>query len=173
MLGLLQPVFGAAVILTIAYAFSSNRRAIRWATVAWGLGLQILFAIVVLKTPIGKAVFERLGAYITRLLGFAVAVDGTAIVRETASNAPHVQRLRMPGSFPSIATGRSRGDVTRTPTRHVSANDPLPTGNVRRGRDRGIVLADLIDPAEVRDRSTGACRRAQPGGGPRASRRCA
>ena len=71
MLGLLQPVFGAVVILTIAYAFSTNRRAIRWATVAWGLGLQIVFAIVVLKTPIGKTVFETLGGYVTRLLGFA------------------------------------------------------------------------------------------------------
>ena len=71
MLGLLQPVFGALVILTIAYAFSSNRRAIRWATVAWGLGLQIVFAIIVLKTSVGQRVFGTLGAAITKLLGFA------------------------------------------------------------------------------------------------------
>ena len=71
MLGLLQPLFGAFVILSIAYAFSTNRRAIRWATVAWGLGLQIVFAIIVLKTTIGETVFTTLGAYITKLLGFA------------------------------------------------------------------------------------------------------
>ena len=70
-MGILQPLLGAAVILGIAVAFSTNRRAINWTTVAWGLGLQILFAIIVLKTPIGKAVFETLGHYITRLLGFA------------------------------------------------------------------------------------------------------
>ena len=46
MLGLLQPLFGAAVILAIAVAFSTNRRAIRWSTVAWGLGLQVVFAII-------------------------------------------------------------------------------------------------------------------------------
>jgi concentrative nucleoside transporter, CNT family len=71
MLGPLQPVLGAVVILLIAYALSINRRAIRWSTVAWGLGLQIVFAVIVLKTGAGQRVFTTLGAYITRLLGFA------------------------------------------------------------------------------------------------------
>ena len=71
MLGLLQPLFGAAVILAIAVAFSTNRRAIRWSTVAWGLGLQIVFAVIVLKTDIGQRVFTTLGGYITKLLGFS------------------------------------------------------------------------------------------------------
>jgi concentrative nucleoside transporter, CNT family len=70
-LGPLQPVLGAAVILLIAYALSTNRRAIRWSTVAWGLGLQIVFAIIVLKTSVGERVFTFLGTYITKLLGFA------------------------------------------------------------------------------------------------------
>src|SRR3977135_2862074 len=71
MLGLLQPMFGALVILSIAYAFSTNRRAIDWRTVAWGLSLQIVFAVIVLKTTIGQTVFTTLGAVITRLLSFA------------------------------------------------------------------------------------------------------
>ena len=71
MLGVLQPMFGALVILTIAVAFSTNRRAINWTTVAWGLGLQVLFALIVLKTTVGQRVFETLGAGINRLLGFA------------------------------------------------------------------------------------------------------
>ena len=71
MLGIFQPVLGAAVILGIAVLFSTNRRAIDWTTVAWGLGLQVLFALIVLKTTIGQTVFTILGAYITRLLGFA------------------------------------------------------------------------------------------------------
>src|SRR5881394_3385731 len=68
---ILQPLFGAFVILAIAVLFSTNRRAIYWPTVAWGLGLQVLFALVVLKTAAGQAVFTTLGAYITKLLGFA------------------------------------------------------------------------------------------------------
>jgi CNT family concentrative nucleoside transporter len=67
----LQPVLGAMVILLIAYALSTNRRAIRWSTVAWGLGLQVVFAIIVLKTSVGERVFTFLGTYITKLLGFA------------------------------------------------------------------------------------------------------
>jgi CNT family concentrative nucleoside transporter len=70
-LGVLQPIFGALVILGIAYAFSTNRRAINWKTVAWGVGLQVVFAIIVLKTSVGQLVFTRLGDLITRLLGFA------------------------------------------------------------------------------------------------------
>jgi concentrative nucleoside transporter, CNT family len=71
MLGAFQPLLGAVVILLIAVACSTNRRAIRWSTVTWGLSLQILFAIIVLKTNVGQAVFTTLGAYITKLLGFA------------------------------------------------------------------------------------------------------
>ena len=67
----LQPVFGAFVILAIAILFSTNRRAIHWPTVAWGLGLQVVFALIVLKTTAGKLLFDTLGYYITRLLGFS------------------------------------------------------------------------------------------------------
>jgi CNT family concentrative nucleoside transporter len=70
-LGVLQPVFGALVILGIAYLCSTNRRAINWKTVAWGVGLQVVFAIIVLKTSVGQQVFATLGDLITRLLGFA------------------------------------------------------------------------------------------------------
>jgi CNT family concentrative nucleoside transporter len=71
MFGIFQPVLGALVILGIGYVFSTNRRAINWVTVAWGLSLQIVFAFIVLKTSIGQVVFETVGGYITRLLGFA------------------------------------------------------------------------------------------------------
>ena len=67
----LQPLVGLIVILAVAYACSTNRRAIDRRTVAWGLGLQVLFALIVLKTAAGQAVFQRLGALINRLLDFA------------------------------------------------------------------------------------------------------
>src|SRR5215510_8986848 len=67
----LQPLVGLIVILSIAYTLSTNRRAIDLRTVAWGLGLQILFALIVLKTPQGQLVFRKLGDLINRLLDFA------------------------------------------------------------------------------------------------------
>ena len=66
-----QPLAGAIVILGIAYALSTNRRAIDLKTVLWGLGLQIVFALFVLKNEWGQRVFRYLGDLITRLLDFA------------------------------------------------------------------------------------------------------
>ncbi len=67
----LQPLVGLIVIMTIAYACSTNRRAIDRRTVAWGLSLQILFALLVLKTAAGQRIFQTLGAAVNRLLDFA------------------------------------------------------------------------------------------------------
>jgi CNT family concentrative nucleoside transporter len=67
----LQPLVGLIVIMAVAYACSTNRRAIDRRTVAWGLGLQVLFALLVLKTAAGQAIFQRLGGLINRLLDFA------------------------------------------------------------------------------------------------------
>ncbi len=66
-----QAVVGLVVILGIAYLMSSNRRAIDLKTVAWGLGLQILFALGVLKTNAGSVIFQKASDGITQLLAFA------------------------------------------------------------------------------------------------------
>ena len=48
-------LIGFVGILAIAFLLSTNRRAIRWKTVFWGLTLQIVTAIAVLKgTQIAK-----------------------------------------------------------------------------------------------------------------------
>jgi CNT family concentrative nucleoside transporter len=67
----LQPLVGLIVIMSLAYALSTNRRAIDRRTVAWGLSLQVVFALLVLKTAAGQAIFQRLGAMINHLLDFA------------------------------------------------------------------------------------------------------
>jgi concentrative nucleoside transporter, CNT family len=64
-------ILGIMVILLLAYLFSANRKAIRIKTIAWGLGLQIVFAIVVLRTETGQNTFQWLGDKITKLLLFA------------------------------------------------------------------------------------------------------
>ena len=67
----LQPLVGLIVILSVAYALSTNRRAIHRPTVMWGLTLQVLFALLVLKTTAGQRLFQTLGDVINRLLAFA------------------------------------------------------------------------------------------------------
>ena len=66
-----QPLAGLALILALAYCMSSARRAIDFRTVAWGLALQFVFAVIVLKTGVGRQVFQSLGALITRVLDFS------------------------------------------------------------------------------------------------------
>jgi len=57
----------------LAYLFSTNRKAIRARTVAWGLALQIIFAFLVLRVEFGRRVFGWLGDLITRFLGYSYA----------------------------------------------------------------------------------------------------
>ena len=63
-------LIGIAVILGLAFAFSTNRRAIRWSLVAWGLGLQLTLALFILWTPVGRWFFEALGKGVSALLKF-------------------------------------------------------------------------------------------------------
>ena len=67
----LQPVAGLALVLALAYCFSAARWAIDYRTVAWGLTLQFVFAVIVLKTGAGRQAFQAAGAVITRILDFA------------------------------------------------------------------------------------------------------
>jgi CNT family concentrative nucleoside transporter len=69
--GRAQPLVGAIVILGLAYLFSTNRRAISLRTVGWGLALQVVFAVAVLKTTAGAQLFSTLGDGFNHLVGFA------------------------------------------------------------------------------------------------------
>jgi CNT family concentrative nucleoside transporter len=60
-------------MLGLAYVFSTNRRAIRGKTVAWGLGLQFVFAVFVLKIDAGRAAFQWAGDKVTKLLSYSFA----------------------------------------------------------------------------------------------------
>ncbi|MEH2125791.1 NupC/NupG family nucleoside CNT transporter [Nostoc sp.] len=62
---------GILIFIGISYAFSVNRRAVRWRIVAWGLGLEFAFALVILKTPWGLNVFKSLGDIVSQFLAFS------------------------------------------------------------------------------------------------------
>src|SRR6478752_4056517 len=68
----LQPLIGLIFILGVAYTLSTDRKAINLRVVGWGLGMQFLIALIVVKTPYGIQAFEWLGGKITRLLAFSV-----------------------------------------------------------------------------------------------------
>jgi CNT family concentrative nucleoside transporter len=64
-------VLGIVAIIASAYIFSTDRKAIQAKTVAWGLGLQLTFAIFVLRFAIGRQIFQTAGDAVNRLLNFS------------------------------------------------------------------------------------------------------
>ena len=64
-------ILGMLTMMALAYLFSTNRRAIRGKTVAWGLGLQIAFAFLVMRWETGRYLFQQAGDAVKWLLGFA------------------------------------------------------------------------------------------------------
>lgn len=64
-------LLGIAAILAAAWFFSTNRAAIKLKNVLWGVGLQFLFAILVLKFTYGQMVMEVAGNGVKKLLSFA------------------------------------------------------------------------------------------------------
>ncbi len=77
-LGRWTGLLGLFVFVLLAYLFSTNRRAIRWKTVAWGLSLQIIFAIGVIQWTFGQKMLAGTSRVITNLLGHAA--DGSGLV---------------------------------------------------------------------------------------------
>jgi CNT family concentrative nucleoside transporter len=69
----LTGIFGLILILGIGFALSKNRKAISWRVVGWGVGLQVAFAIFVLRIPVGRTIFSALGAFVTAILHFSYA----------------------------------------------------------------------------------------------------
>ena len=68
-------ILGLISLLLIAFLFSRNRKGVNWALVTKGLGIQILFALLILKVPIISSGFELVGKIFTKIISFTQ--DGT------------------------------------------------------------------------------------------------
>ncbi len=66
----LVSLLGLAVMLGLALALSEKRGGVAWKTVAWGVGLQLVFALMILKTAPGQWVFQQLTDVVNVILGF-------------------------------------------------------------------------------------------------------
>ena len=62
---------GILALLMIAYALSNNRKAIKFETVFWGLGLQAFFGIIILKIPFIKSQFFFVDKIFKTLISFS------------------------------------------------------------------------------------------------------
>ncbi len=80
---IVRGIFGMAAILLLAVAFSSNRKAINWKLVGYGLGIQFILAVFILKgrdmeahwAPLGwpKDFFSWVSSFFVVVLDFTTA----------------------------------------------------------------------------------------------------
>lgn len=66
-------LLGILVFLSIAYIFSTNRRAIRLKTILWGVGLQFFFAWIVVRYDWGQRVMSAAGDKVKAMLAYSYA----------------------------------------------------------------------------------------------------
>jgi concentrative nucleoside transporter, CNT family len=72
-MGRLTGILGLASMIALAWLFSTNRKAIRLRTVLWGVGLQLVFAFLVLRVSAGRRLFAWLGDVVTNFLSYSFA----------------------------------------------------------------------------------------------------
>ncbi len=85
----LTGLIGIFSLLALAYIFSTDRKAIRTRTVLWGLGLQLVFAVLVLRWTFGQRIMATAGASVTKLLSYAAA-GATFVFGQLGVTAPPV-----------------------------------------------------------------------------------
>jgi CNT family concentrative nucleoside transporter len=71
-------VLGILAVLVAAWLGSTDRRRIRWRTVAWGLGLQLVFAFLVLRFSYGEQALGWAGGVVKSMLASTYA--GTKVL---------------------------------------------------------------------------------------------
>ncbi len=101
-MGRFTGVLGMAVILGLAWLFSTNRRSIKLKTIAWGLGLQLALGFFVLRSHAGSSVFGFLGAGANKLLSFSYA--GSTFVFGDLGLPKELSRLGFSFAFQVLPT---------------------------------------------------------------------
>lgn len=72
----LQGLLGVAVLLAIAWTVSSHKKKFPWRIVLWGIGSQLVLALVILKTTTGALVFDVARKAVAQMLSFTDAGAG-------------------------------------------------------------------------------------------------
>lgn len=77
-MGKLISLIGLLVMVGIAYLVSDNKKAVNWKLVGIGVGMQLVFGLLILKWPLGQSLFNILNDLVTKLLDFTK--EGTAFL---------------------------------------------------------------------------------------------
>jgi CNT family concentrative nucleoside transporter len=71
-------LLGLGIMVLIAYLISDNKKSVDWKLVGIGIGMQLVFGLLILKWKPGQMVFNVLNDLVTKLLDFTK--EGTAFL---------------------------------------------------------------------------------------------
>src|SRR5215472_8349772 len=66
-----QAFVGVFCFFGLVAMFSSNLRAVNWRTIGWGIVLQIILAVLVLKVPVVNQIFNAAKSIVVSFIGFS------------------------------------------------------------------------------------------------------
>jgi nucleoside transporter len=66
-----QALAGVFCFFGLVATFSTNLKAVNWRTIGWGIALQLMLAVLVLKVPIIRQGFQNLGVGVKKFISFS------------------------------------------------------------------------------------------------------
>ena len=97
-------ILGICSLLGISWLFSNSKKSINWRIVGIGIGLQLIFAIFVIRTPWGSLVFEAVGRFFVKIINFTF--DGASFVFGALANQETFGK-----AFPEVMQSQGIGFV--------------------------------------------------------------
>jgi len=113
MCGRLVSFIGLIFFLGMAWALSTDKRRVPWRVVVWGLLLQFLVALLILRTEFGRRVFDLAGVAVQKLVGFAnegcrfvfgPLADGSALVKSFGPEHGYIVAIVITGTIILVST---------------------------------------------------------------------
>ena len=98
---------GIAAMIGLAWLLSTDRWKVSWALVVKGVALQVVFGLLVLKTPVGRGLFELANGVFLRLLGFAEQGAAFLFGNLVHNNVP----VGVPGGTPNETSALTFGEL--------------------------------------------------------------
>ena len=80
-------LLGLVVILAVCILFSKHKAAIRPSIIVWGVSLQLIFAFLVLRTPVGL-IFKKASDGVNALLDYSEAGSNSCLATSSAAARP-------------------------------------------------------------------------------------
>lgn len=93
-------IIGIVILLGIAYLLSENKKKINWRLVGTGLVLQVIFALLILKVPLGRKFFQAISSFVTKILDFTN--EGTEFLFGSLTDADTFGSIFVINVLPSI-----------------------------------------------------------------------